>query len=344
MKTNVTRRRTIALAAAALAAPAVARAQTKHRWRIQGFVPMNFPVMGEFAKWGEALARKTNGAIEIEALPIGAVVPVTDTLDAMRSGVLTGHFSGAPYFAGKDPAFAVMGDTLAAYEDAAQRNRWFDEGGGLALARKLYGRFGAYYIANIYTPEEWLPSKRPLTRLEDLKGMKIRAPQGTVSELFRRAGAGVVVLPTPEVFNALESGVIDATDGAWIAFNDTLGLHKVAKYEIYARHSMGTTDVSVSQRAWSALGADLQQTVEAELRAFSRHVQEMYAKEDAEAVKRVQAQGVQLIRWEAAEYDKIREHLFAMWRDMSAQSPAAKEMVDSHLAFMRKLGIKTPSA
>lgn len=342
---KLTRRKTLGIsAAAALAAPALARAQTKHKWRIQGFVPMNFPVMAEFAKWGQELARKTNGAIEIEALPIGAVVPVTDTLDAMKSGVLTGHFSGAPYFAGKDPAFAVMGDTLAAYENAAQRNRWFDEGGGLALARKLYARFGAHYIANIYTPEEWLPSKKPLTKLEDLRGMKIRAPQGTVSELFKRAGAGVVVLPTPEVFNALDSGVIDATDGAWIAFNDTLGLHKIAKYEIYARHSMGTTDVTVSQRAWQALSADQRRLVESELRAFSKSVQEMYEKQEIEAMQRVQTQGVQLIRWAPSEYDKIREHLFAMWKDMSGQSSAAKEMVDSHLAFMKKLGIKTPMA
>jgi TRAP-type mannitol/chloroaromatic compound transport system substrate-binding protein len=341
---RLTRRTTLAAGAAALAAPAIARAQTKHKWRIQGFVPMNFTVMQEFKKWSENLARKTNGAIDIEVLPIGAVVPVTDTLDAMKSGVLTGHFTGSPYFAGKDPAFAVMGDTLAAYENAAQRNRWFDEGGGLAIARKLYARFGAHFIANIYTPEEWLPSKKPLNKLEDLKGLKIRAPQGTVGDLFRRVGAGVVVLPTPEVFNALDSGVIDATDAAWIAFNETLGLHKIAKYEIYARHSMGITEVSVGQKAWSALTAQQRSLVESELRAFSRHMQEIYEKQETDAMQHVQTQGVTLIRWPSSEYDKIRGHLFDMWREMSAQSSMAKEVVDSHLAFMRKLGITTPSS
>jgi TRAP-type mannitol/chloroaromatic compound transport system substrate-binding protein len=339
---RLTRRRTLAAAAATFAAPAVLRAQAKHAWRIQGFVPKNFTAMEEFEKWGKEITRKTSGAITIEVLGAGAVVPVTDTLDAMKSGVLTGHYNGAPYFAGKDPAFAVLGDTLAAYENAAQRDRWFDEGGGLALARKLYARFGAHYIANIYTPEEWLPARKPLLKLDDLKGLKIRAPQGTVSELFKRAGAGVVVIPFTEVFNAMESGVIDATDAAWVDLNDKLGLHKVAKFEIYARHSMGTTDITVSQKAWAALSAEHKRLIEAELRAFSRHLKELYDVQEIAAKQRVQSQGVTLVHWSASEYDKVRAHLFEIWKEMSAQSSAAKEMVQSHLAFMKKLGLLTP--
>ena len=339
---TITRRMTLATAvAASLAAPAITRAQAKHQWRVQGYLPASFTEMEMFKAWGEELKGKSGGQIEIELLPVGAVVPVTDTLDAMRSGVLAGHFTGSPYFAGKDPAFAVIGDTLAAYENAAQRDRWFEEGGGTALARKLYARFGAHYVGNVYTPEEWLPAKKPLYKLEDLRGIKIRAPQGTVSELFRRAGAGVVVLPFTEVFNALDSGVIDASDAAWIDLNDKLGMHKVVKYEIYARHSMGAIEFVVAQPRWNALSAEQKRLVETELRGFSRKMKEHYDRVEIGAMQRVQAQGVTLIRWAPEEYVKVRQILLAIWKDMSAQSASVKEIVDSHLAFMKKLGLSS---
>jgi TRAP-type mannitol/chloroaromatic compound transport system substrate-binding protein len=253
--------------------------------------------------------------------------------------VLAGHYSGSPYFAGKDPAFAVIGDTMAAYENAAQRDRWWYEGGGTALARKLYANYGVQFVSNIYTPEEWLPAKKELSKLEDLKGLKLRGPGGMVSELFKRSGAGVVELPGTEVFNALQSGAVDAADWAWHSLNEKMGIYKIAKFAVYTRHSMGVTEVSIDKKKWDALTPELRDTLEKELKAYSMTQQARYAREDEEATKRAVEAGVKLIRWPASEYEKIRAHQLQIWADYSKQSPMAKEVVDSHLAFMKKIGV-----
>lgn len=327
-----------AVGVAAFAAAAAAEA-AEHEWRIQTFLPATFTVVEEFGKWAAALEEKSGGAISIEVLPVGAVVGVTETLDAMRSGVLTGHFTGPPYFAGKDPAFAVIGDTLAAYDDPAQRDGWW-QAGGLDYARRLYGEYGAHLIGPVYTPAEWMPSTRPLAGVADLDGIKMRAPQGMVSELFARFGVGVVVLPGTEVYNALETGVVDAADWGWLDLNDTSGLFKVAKYAMYAPHSMGVTEVSVSQSAWDALSPELQTLVETELAAFSEHMRSIYEAQEAAAETRVQEAGVTLIRWPESERETIRAALLEIWEDMASRSDLAREAVDLHLAYMAEIGLR----
>jgi TRAP-type mannitol/chloroaromatic compound transport system substrate-binding protein len=294
--------------------------------------------MQDFQRWANTIKEKTGGRIDIELVPVASVVPIPQTLDAMTRGVLAGHYTGSPYFAGKDPAFAIMGDTMAAYENAAQRDRWFDEGGGTALARKLYAQYGVHFVSNVYTPEEWLPSKKELTKLEDLKGLKLRGPGGTVSELFKRAGAGVVELPGTEVFNALQSGAVDAADWGWHSLNERMGIYKIAKFAVYTRHSMGVTEVSFDKKKWDALPAETRDLFERELKAYSKARIAVYQKEDEEATKRAVEAGVKLVRWPASEYEKIQKILLDIWADDAKKSPMAKEMVDSHLAFMKKIG------
>lgn len=337
-------RRTLAAGlGAVLATPFVNRvtvAQAQHRWRIQGYLPANFDIQQDFAKWGEGLKQKSGGRIEIEALPVGAVVGVPDTLDAMRTGVLQGHFSGPPYFAGKDLAFAIIGDTSAAYDNVDQRDRWFTEGGGLDFMRRLYARHGAYCVSPVFTLAEWIPSKRALNGVEDLRGLKMRAPQGIISDLFRKFGSGVVVLPGTEVFNALETGVVDATDWAWLDLNEKTGLFRVCKFAIYAPHSMGVTDISLAQRSWDALSGDLKELVTREVAAFSAELKTSLNRAEAAAEQRVQASGVTLIRWPAAERAKIRAAQVEIWNEMAARSSLAREAVESHRTFMRRIGLE----
>ena len=63
--------------------------------------------------------------------PARRIVGPTETIDAIARGAIDGHFSAPSYFIGLDPAFALLGDTLAAYENPRQRDEWFEKGGGL---------------------------------------------------------------------------------------------------------------------------------------------------------------------------------------------------------------------
>jgi TRAP-type C4-dicarboxylate transport system substrate-binding protein len=324
-----------ALAATALLAlPAAAQ---DHMWRVQGFLPDSFEINTRFREFAADLKEKSGGAIEIDFVPVGAVVAPTETLDAMSTGVLTGHFTGASYFAAKDAAFAVIGDTMGAYNSSGDQARWWSEGGGEALMRELYATHGAHVIGVFVSPAEVLVSTKPLNSIDDFNGLRIRSVQGTVSDLFGKLGAGVVVLPGTEVFNALQTGVVDAADWAWYALNEATGLYNVAKYSVDAGHSMGIMEFSVSQDAWNALSAEQQALVTAEWNAFSGQLFADFQAGEAAVRDRIAAAGTEVITWSAEERARLREKTYEVWSEVATRSPMAARMVESHQAFIKSL-------
>ena len=63
----------------------------------------------------------TGGALSITVLPTKAVVPHRETIDAVANGILDGDLNAISYFAGRDPAFAMIGDLIAGYDTPEQQ-------------------------------------------------------------------------------------------------------------------------------------------------------------------------------------------------------------------------------
>ncbi len=318
----------------------VAGAAQAESFKMQTFLGANASTTKAFEAMAADLKAATNGEVDITVLPGRAVVGATETIDAIQNGLLDGQYTAPTYFAGKDPAMAVLGDTLAAYPDSAMRDGWFTEGGGLKLARELYAKYDLHFICSIYWPPEQIPSTKPIRSVEDFEGLKMRAPGGTPSDLLTRAGASLVTMGVGESVNALETGVLDATDLANIGLNVALGMHNKAKYSILARHSMAVTEMSVSKAKWDGLSADAQQKFEAACNELSATLKSTLTAEDAAATKKaVDELGVTLIEFGEADAAKFRTMLLDVWKDWGAKSGEAQAIVDSHKAYMAKIGL-----
>lgn len=104
--------------------------------------------------------------------------------------------------------------------------------------------------------------KKEIKTIRDLAGLKMRIP-GLGGEVLKRAGGTPVSLPGGELFTALQTGAIDATE--WAApYNDlAFGLYKAAKYYYYPGfHEPGTIlEAIVNQDAFEALPPDIQSIV-----------------------------------------------------------------------------------
>ena len=68
----------------------------------------------------KVLEELTNGELKIDPLPTKSVVPHRETIDAVANGILDGDMNAIAYFAGRDPAFAIMGDLIAGYDTPLQ--------------------------------------------------------------------------------------------------------------------------------------------------------------------------------------------------------------------------------
>lgn len=336
----MTTRSKITLAAAGALALCLSGAAQAESFKMQTFLGANASTTKAFEAMAAKLKTDTDGAIDITVLPGKAVVGAAETLDAIKNGLLDGQYTAPTYFAGKDAAMGVLGDTLSAYPDSATRDRWFTEGGGLELARGLYGKYGMHFICPVYWPSEQIPSTIPINSVADLKGLKMRAPGGLASDLLSRAGASLVKMGVGESVTAMETGVLDATDLANIGLNVALGMHNKAKYSILARHSMATTEMSVSKAKWDKLSDENKARFEAACQAMSRGLQATLIAEDEAATARARDElGVTLIQFGDADAAAFRAMLVEVWKDWGAKSADAQALVDSHQAYMKTLGL-----
>ncbi len=293
--------------------------------------------------WVPKLKTMTGGSLEIEFLPIESVVPRRETPEAIGIGILDGDLTSINYFAGRDPAFALMGDLIAGYDSADQIQTFCSRGGGKEMLQKLMDAHypGVHVIGCGAYAREAFVSKVPVNGVADLAGLKIRSPEGLASDVFKRAGAAPVSLPGSETYGALEKGVIDAADNSAYANNDANGMHKVAKFPIFPGiHSTPILQFTINQEVWDGLTPAEQTILEVWYEAAYNDMRRAVDLEDRQLVARDRAAGeLTIIDWSQEERDKLREIAKGAWADFAAGSDLAKETYEAHIAFMKTAGL-----
>ena len=294
--------------------------------------------------WLPKIKEMTEGRIEIVLTPNGSVVPAKETPEAVAAGVLDGDFTSVNYFAGSEPAYAIMGDLISGYDTPEQMIGFCKDGGGEAVMQKAADSITdgeVHVIACGPYSREALPARVAIRTFEDLAGKKIRSPEGLAAAVFQAAGASPVSIPFSEVFGALEKGIVDAADASAYVNNDATGLHDVAPFPLYPGiHSMPSMQFTINTAKWEAL-SDADQTA---LRNW--WYEAMYAmvaevsKKDAELVERDKAAGkTEVIDWAQADRDKLRDVARKQWEVFAEKSPLAKEALEANIAYMTKIGL-----
>jgi len=309
-------------------------------WKMQSLWQSGTLPQQLFEQFAQQVKETSGGRLVIDALAVNSVVASPESLDAVAAGVLDGQQSGSAYFTGKDAAFALIGDPQGAFDNPYQMQMWMEYGGGKELARELYANHGVHHVGGVWYGVESMVSKKPVRTLADLKGLKIRAPQGMSGEIFARLGAAPVQLPGSEVYTALERGVVDASDWGTLSMNDDLGYHKLAKYPSYPGfHSMPMGDVAINKAKWDALPADLKAIVETATRDFAlAMIQRNYLADVSIAVE-AGKRGFEPIDLAPEERQRFREVAREVWKEYAASSPMAQKVYDSQIAFLKRLGL-----
>ena len=294
--------------------------------------------------WGPKLKAMTGGKLAIEVLPTKAVVPHRETIDAVANGILDGDLNAVSYFAGRDPAFAIIGDLIAGYDTVDQVRTFCMHGGGKEILQKLYDKYtkGKVHVIGCGPyAKEALVAKKEITTVDGLKGVKIRSPEGLAAEVFKRVGAAPVSLPFSEVYTALEKGLIDAADASAFVNNEAHGMHKIAKFPIYPGiHSMAVLQFIINKGVWNKLSDGEKTALDVWYAAAYDAMRREADIQDRKIAAKYQAgSDVKVVDWAQAERDKFRAISVKAWEDYAAKTPLAKEALDAHLAFMKANGL-----
>ncbi|MDE1465154.1 TRAP transporter substrate-binding protein [Spartinivicinus poritis] len=255
-------------------------------WKMVTTWPKNFPGLGTAPeRFAKNVAKMSNGRLQIKVHGAGELVPALEAFSAVSAGTAQIGHGAAYYWKGKEPAaqfFAAVPFGL----NAQEMNSWIHYGGGQQLWDEAYEQFNLKPFAGGNTGVQmagWFRKK--INSLEDLKGLKMRIP-GLGGEVLKKLGGVPVNIPGGELFTALQTGTIDATE--WVGpYNDlAFGLYKAAKYYYYPGwHEPGTTlEVIVNKKALQELPEDLQAIVEQAIRASNQDMLDEYTARNNQAL------------------------------------------------------------
>jgi len=331
----------LAVVAVGLAMMGQAALAADFEFKFQSSDPSGNPNFVLQQGWAADLEKATGGRVHVELLPVGSIVEHNETQDAIAAGILDGHITDTSYFTGKDAAFGLIANPVGAWSDPEQMFAFFETGGGNELMNELLEPYGLHFIGATTPGLEAFVSKVPIDTVADLKGVKMRAPEGLVQQVFAAAGAAPVNLPGSEVFTALDKGVIDAADYTVFSTNQAQGLNDIAPNPIYPGfHSMPLVEVSMNKGRWDALPEDIQKAFVDSVHAFSRSQVAALAEADKKAVEEAKAGGkITIHNWSDEERAKFRTIAKGEWEKVATRSENAKKVYDTLTAYLVSAGL-----
>jgi TRAP-type mannitol/chloroaromatic compound transport system substrate-binding protein len=260
-------------------------------WRMVTTWPPNFPGLGTGANTlASYIEELSAGRLTIRVYGAGELIPAFEIFDAVSQGSAEMGHGAAYYWRGKTEAAQFFAGVPFGFT-AHEMNAWLYYGGGLELWRELYAPFNLVPFPAGNTGVQmggWF--NREINSMDDLKGLKMRIP-GLGGEVLKRAGGTPVNLPGSEIFTALQTGSIDATE--WVGpYNDVaFGLHEAARYYYYPGwHEPGPTmECFLNADAWRALPEDLQAIVTVACQAANLDMISEFAVRNANALAQLES-------------------------------------------------------
>jgi TRAP-type mannitol/chloroaromatic compound transport system substrate-binding protein len=332
----------VAGGAAALAVPAISKGLIE--WRMVTSWPKGLPGLGTGAERLAAnITAMSGGRLAIKVYAAGELVPALECFGAVANGTAQLGHDAAYYHTGKSEGCPFF-TTFPFGFTAAEMDAWVKYGNGQALWDELYAPFGvrAFHAGSTGTQMlGWF--RREIRSLEDLKGLKFRAP-GNQGRVLQKLGVTPVTLPGGEIFPALQSGAIDAAE--WIGpYNDlALGFYQVCKY-YYAHgyHEPGPNlQLMINERAWQSLTPELQAIVRTAAEAATRDMLAEYNARSGPALRTLVRDHGVVVRGLPEEVlmacgEKSNEVLNEIYAADTSPERIVRRIIEDFLAFRKEI-------
>ncbi len=214
--------------------------------------PDGYPTVEAVKFMGQLIEQRTAGRFKIQMFPSSTLGQEKDTIEQTRFGVIDMNRINMAPLNNLIPETNVPGLPFV-FRSVDHMRKVMDGpiGEEILKAFEAHGMIGlAYYDSGA---RSFYNSKRPVTKLEDLKGLKIRVQQSDMFiALVNALGANATPMPFGEVFTSLQTGVIDGAENNWPSYESTRHF-EVAKHYSKTEHSMTPEVLVMSKRAWDRL-------------------------------------------------------------------------------------------
>jgi TRAP-type mannitol/chloroaromatic compound transport system substrate-binding protein len=244
-----------AVTLAATIQPDGARAQDRVRWQVPMSFASTLTALGDTMPWvADRLRAVSGGNLDLQVAEPGTVIPALSIFENVSTGAIDAGYSWMGYEIGQVPASALFGATPFGLE-STDFMAWMYFHGGRDLLNETFAPYNVYPIpCGTISPEAAGWFKNEIKSVDDLKGLKFRAA-GVGGDIMGEFGMSVTLLPGGELYQALETGVLDATEFSLPTVDKQLGFFQVAKnYYLPGWHQPSTNQfLYVNLDVWNGL-------------------------------------------------------------------------------------------
>ena len=315
-----------AAAAAIFVAPGIASAQSPIVIKFSHVVAPNTPKGKGADKFKELAEKYTNGKVKVEVYPNSTLYKDKEELEALQLGAVQ-------MLAPSNSKFGPMGikdfevfDLPYLLPNEAALRKVTEGPLGKNMLKKLEGKgmIGLSYWDNGFKE---MSANKPLRMPEDYKGLKFRIQSSKVLEAqFRALGAIPQVMAFSEVYQALQTGVVDGQENTPSNIY-TQKFHEVQKYTTLTNHGYIGYVVVVNKKFWDGLPADVRGQLEKAMNEATAYSNKIAATENAEALDEIKKSGkTEIIVPTAAETAAMRKAMEPLYTDMASR--VGKQLID----------------
>ncbi|HPD91833.1 MAG: TRAP transporter substrate-binding protein [Rhodobacter sp.] len=320
-------------AVAGVAAPAIA--QERIEWNMPSSFPKPAPGVGTNAtRFAELVEQLSGGRMVITVYGAGELVPPFAVEDAVQAGnAPIGH--GTPYYAASKTAAAHWFTGVPFGLTANEHYAWLKWGGGQQIWDEIYAErnLKPFYSGNSGTQAGgWFKSR--IDSLADLQGLNMRIA-GLGGEMMRKLGVNAILMPATEIFQALQSGAIDAAEWVGPLLDQAFGLQRITNlcYTPAYAEPGAALQVVVNTDAWAGLSDDLKAIIEAAAAQAAMETLAQFDYFNVTAMASLQEAGVEFLSFPdevvaamKTAWDEVRE-------EQRAASADAARVLDSYEAY-----------
>jgi len=265
--------------------------------------------------FAKVLNEKTNGRIQVDLYPGGQLGGDVEMFEQIRLGSLDAGVISAPPIAGTTKVLIGPDMPYIFNNDLDLAYKALTGPAGQKLLQKLETAVGVKALAHLYQPFRHFFTNKPINKLEDMKGLKIRVMQTPVHiDIFKALGASPTPLPYNEIYTAMQTGTIDGFESDVIG-SVTSKHYEVSKYITISGHFYNAFVLLMSKKAWDQLSPEEQK--------IAQEAANEAAKATLEVSKRVSDQYFKMLKEKGMTVNQI---------DLKPFIEATKPVIDKYSA------------
>jgi tripartite ATP-independent transporter DctP family solute receptor len=318
-------------------APALAQDIQERTIRFGHLNNTDHPTSTGVKKFAELVAAKSGGKITVKEFPSSQLGNELQQQSALQGGVQEMLVASTTSLAGIVKEFGLF-DFPFLFSNARQADAMVDGPLGKMLGAKLAEK-GVVVLAFFDLGfRNVTNSKRPITRAEDLEGLKLRViPNPVFLETFKTFKANPIPMPFAELYGALESKAVDGQENPYAVILSSK-LYEVNKYVSGTNHVYATNPVQISKRFWDKL-SPAEQKILQDAAIEAQNYQRVVSREvSGKAVAELKAKGMVHNEIAPAELARMRAEVKSVHDKFAASyEPAVVNLFRSELERVSKL-------